>query len=81
VMRHAQASRVEVSLRVAGEELVLDVLDDGTGITDGQLQDHGSFGLIWMRERVERVGGTVNLGRGPASGTRVRASVPLSPEK
>ena len=66
-------------MRVVREELVLEVLDDGIGITDEQLKDHGSFGLIGMRERAERLGGTVEIGRRPGGGTQVRASVPIMP--
>ena len=80
VRRHAQANRVEVSLRVAEEELVLEVLDDGIGITDEQLRDQRSFGLIGMRERVERLGGSVEIERRPEGGTRVRAKIPIVPK-
>jgi len=80
VRRHADASRVEISMRVVGEELVLEVLDDGIGITDEQLKDPGSFGLVGMRERVERLGGALEIERCPEGGTRVRAKVPIASE-
>ncbi len=79
VRQHAQANRVDVSLRVAGEDLVLEVLDDGIGITDEQTQSHGSFGLIGMRERAVRLGGTVDVERRPGGGTRLRVKVPVEP--
>jgi len=78
--QHAEASRVEVSLRVAGDELVLEALDDGIGITDDQLQGHRSFGLIGMQEWVERLGGTLEIEQRPECGTLIRASVPVAPE-
>lgn len=77
VRQHAQANRVDVSLRVAGEGLVLEVLDDGVGITDEQARSSGSFGLIGMRERAGRLGGTVEVERRPEGGTRVRVTVPV----
>ena len=77
--RHAQASRSEISARAIGKDVVLEVLDDGIGITDEQLEDPRSFGLIGMRERVKRVGGRVEIRRRPEGGTQVRAFVPIEP--
>ncbi|MBE0616918.1 MAG: histidine kinase, partial [Proteobacteria bacterium] len=79
VRQHAQANRVDVSLRVAGEDLVLEVLDDGIGITDEQTQSQRSFGLIGMRERAVRLGGMVDVERRPGGGTRLRVKLPVEP--
>ncbi|MHB1193628.1 MAG: PAS domain-containing sensor histidine kinase [Longimicrobiales bacterium] len=79
VREHAEASRVEVSLCTAGEVLVLEVLDDGIGITDEQCRDRASFGLLGMRERAARLGGSVVIDRRPEGGTRVTAKVPVKP--
>jgi hypothetical protein len=80
VSRHAQADRVEVSLRVAGEELVLEVVDNGIGITVDQVQGRRSFGLMGMRERAVRLGGDFEVQRRDEGGTRIRASVPIAAE-
>ncbi len=58
---------------------MLEVLDDGIGISDDQMQGSGSFGLIGMRERAERLGGRVEVQRRPEGGTEVRASIPIEP--
>ncbi len=79
VLRHAKASNVWVRLRVEGEDVVLEVLDDGIGISDEQLQDSGSFGLIGMRERAVRLGGRVEIRQRREGGTEVRASIPIEP--
>jgi len=79
VLRHAEASNVWLRLRVEGEDVVLEVLDDGSGITDEQMQDSGSFGLIGMRERAGRLGGSVEISRHSEGGTRVRAEIPIEP--
>ncbi len=80
VRRHAEASRISVSLRVAGEAVVLQVLDNGIGITDEQVQDPRAFGLIGMQERIQRVGGSIKIARRLEGGTRVIVEVPIASE-
>jgi signal transduction histidine kinase/ligand-binding sensor domain-containing protein len=77
VLAHAEARRITLRL-VAGARLMLDILDDGVGIPAARLErpedDH--FGLIGMRERAGRIGGTFTLERGATGGTIVRVTVP-----
>jgi PAS domain S-box-containing protein len=79
--RHAQARRVDVSLRIRGPELALAVDDDGVGFdvaphAAGE-EDAESFGLAFMRERARQIGGTLEIGRRTEGGMRVRLLVPL----
>ncbi len=76
IVRHAQASRVEVRCAVAGEALDLVVQDDGKGMPDGAEQDCHSLGLLGMRERAELLGGKVSFTAGDSGGTRVCATLP-----
>jgi PAS domain S-box-containing protein len=76
VARHAQASEVEVVLSTAGEALVLTVRDDGCGIDTGAMRP-GSLGLLNMRERARRIGGTLELNGGQGRGTSVTLRMPL----
>jgi len=71
VLKHAEAERARVVLRF-GDELVVEVTDDGHGPTNGAVGN----GLIGMRERAALLGGTVNAGAAPGGGYRVRASLP-----
>jgi len=77
VIRHAGASRVEVTLRKLGEDILLEIRDDGVGVTEEQLWEQDSFGLIGMRERAVAVGGTVEISRAPGGGTKVVVVVPM----
>lgn len=76
VGKHAQASEVEVALRSAGDALQLSVHDDGCGIDTGAMRP-GSLGLLNMRERARRIGGTLELSGARGGGTRVSVRVPL----
>jgi two-component system, NarL family, sensor histidine kinase DevS len=73
VGRHANATSVEVSLTVRPDRVLLDVQDDGNGPpTDGA----AGGGLVNMRRRAERHGGTVTFGVGDRGGAWLRWSVP-----
>jgi signal transduction histidine kinase len=75
VLKHAHASRVEVRLDLASNPAMLEVCDDGAGF-DPALGGGGGFGLPGMRERAERLGGTLQIESAPGAGTRVRVEVP-----
>ncbi len=77
IARHAGASLVSVDLLKEAESLMLRVIDNGTGITEEQIHDSKSFGLIGMRERVHPWGGLVNIKGIPGQGTTVEVRIPL----
>ncbi|HET7571904.1 MAG TPA: ATP-binding protein [Gaiellaceae bacterium] len=74
VARHAEASRVRVTLEPGAGSVVLRVSDDGRGLADEQAA-HGG-GLRGMRERALLVGGALAIKPGPAGGVEVRLEVP-----
>ena len=71
VVRHADARRAQVTLRSAGDLVVLEVSDDGRGLAGA---GEGT-GLRGMRERALLVGARLTLGPGEAGGTVVRLAV------
>ncbi|WP_406497553.1 sensor histidine kinase [Streptomyces sp. NBC_00846] len=79
--RHAGAARVGITLSFMGDELALDVRDDGRGFDPAALgprrRGAGGFGLGGMRARAERIAGTVEVETEPGRGTTVCARVPL----
>jgi PAS domain S-box-containing protein len=71
--KHADASRVEIDLHVEEGTLYLSIADDGVG---GAAPNEGS-GLIGLKDRVEALGGTIDLASPPGSGTRLDVEIPL----
>ena len=77
VARHADASEVNVSLKQRDGQIELKVRDNGRGITEEQITNPKSFGLIGIRERVKIFGGN-NVMRGvPDRGTLMTVRIPL----
>lgn len=74
VVRHAEASAVAVSVRQVGDRLVLTVRDDGAGFDPAVIS--GGLGMRGMRERAERLEGTLTVESDSASGTLVRVEAP-----
>jgi signal transduction histidine kinase len=77
IARHAGARRVRVTLSEVNHHLVLEVHDDGRGITDKELAKPKSFGLLGMRERVHLLGGDISVTGQDGRGTTVLARIPL----
>jgi signal transduction histidine kinase len=77
IIRHAKATECRVSLTKNDKELCLEVTDNGIGITQWQIDNPRSFGMIGMRERAHLWGGAVHVRNIRPSGTNVRVVIPL----
>jgi len=77
VARHANATRIDVALRIESGALVLTVEDNGKGIAESAIDDPKSLGLLGMRERVLPFGGSIEIAGARNKGTNVRVSIPL----
>ena len=77
IARHAGATQVDVHLRATSGEVVFEVHDNGRGITERELEDARSFGLLGIRERALSCGGEVGVGAAPQGGTSVTVCIPL----
>ncbi len=74
VLKHANATRVIVSLTQADGRLRLEVSDDGCGFEPVTARQNGLAGL---RDRIRALGGTVNVASRPGDGTRISATLPV----
>lgn len=77
VARHAQATRVSITLEVEDGCYVLEIADNGVGFDPGEARLR-KFGLVGMRERMLSVGGEATIDSAPGRGTRVRVSIPIA---
>jgi signal transduction histidine kinase len=78
VARHSNATRTELRLRNRGDELLLEIRDDGRGVTTEEIGDPLSFGLIGIRERAAVIGGIVQIEGVDGRGTIVSVRVPVT---
>lgn len=81
VIRHADASKVEVRLTETAGQLVLEVKDNGRGISEAEINNTKSIGLLGMRERAALLGGEVRLRGDAGKGTTVSVRIPRRPPK
>ena len=82
--KHAHASYIMVKLRVEGDLLVAEVIDDGRGFdveaVENDYATRGSLGMLNLRERAVLIGGTINVESVQGQGTRVTLLVPVPEE-
>ena len=79
VARHAAATRVDISLRVDADHLILKIADNGRGMSEAQWRDSKSLGLLGIRERAFLIGGNVDIESKDGMGTTITFSIPLRP--
>jgi PAS domain S-box-containing protein len=79
VARHAEATRVVAELIQTGDSLVLQIRDNGRGITPAESSNARSLGLLGMRERAQMFGGTFDIQGEPGKGTTITVGMPLEP--
>ncbi len=84
-VRHAEARRVEISVRRELGHLSLRVRDDGRGFDVAEARRAAGrgehFGVVGMAERVKGLGGTLEVRSGPGQGTEVHATLPVAPPR
>lgn len=77
IERHAQASKVEVSLSKNTRQVRMEIRDNGRGFNPNKLPPKTGIGLKNMAERIDMLGGKLRIDSTPGIGTLVRATVPL----
>jgi PAS domain S-box-containing protein len=75
VLRHAEATRIDITLEKEDDDFVLTISDNGRGITANEKSEPLSLGLLGMRERVNLIGGTIEITGVEGRGTEIRVRV------
>jgi len=78
VARHSAATEVEVMLSQYGDQIALEIKDNGKGISQAEISGRRSLGLLGMRERAQLLGGDLKISGTPNEGTTVTARIPLT---
>jgi two-component system sensor kinase len=79
IARHSGAKSAWVLLAQENGEVLVEIEDDGRGVAPEDLAKPSSLGLKGMRERIAYYGGSLEIGRAPRGGTRLRLRVPARP--
>jgi len=81
VVRHAKAPAVQITLRAEHEDererLYISIVDNGKGITEAELSDAKSLGIVGMKERIARFGGELTITSRRGKGTRLDINLPI----
>lgn len=85
VVKHAHAHKVKISTRKVGNQICVSVEDDGVGFDPGKTLAmegrKGGFGLFSIRERLEELGGHIEIDSEPGHGAKITVMAPLKQEK
>ena len=80
-LRHAKATKMDIVLQRRGDTVRLGIRDNGIGFdTLTQIKKQASYGMTNMEERVNELGGSLNIASAPGKGTRIEIRVPLMAE-
>lgn len=77
VARHSKATQVNIKMDIEEENFVLEISDNGRGITESEIYNNKSLGLLGMRERANLIGGDFHI-KGTSTGTVVSVIIPYN---
>ncbi|MBI3286352.1 MAG: PAS domain S-box protein [Burkholderiales bacterium] len=80
VVRHAEATEVQIVFNRSQDWLAFTISDNGRGIDEEDMRKSRSFGLVGMRERVKAMRGEFTVTSSPGEGTRLEIKLPLTYE-
>lgn len=78
VMRHSNASHVDIKLKKYTQFCELNIIDDGIGISEEQINNTNSFGILGMKERAGFIGGKVDFKNAEGGGTAITILIPIN---
>ncbi len=77
ILRHSNATKMTASLKSGDDKVILQISDNGSGITEEEISKPDSFGLLGMHERVFPWRGSVIISGSPNKGTRIEVTMPV----
>jgi signal transduction histidine kinase len=77
ILKHSSARSADICVHIGADEFVLEISDDGRGMTADRIDTNPSHGIASMRHRISALGGTWEVGPPAGGGTRVTARIPL----
>ena len=78
ILRHAQATRVDIKVSEGEGYFILTISDNGRGITQDEKSNKSTLGLLGMKERAQLIGGEVEVAGADGKGTVVTVRIPVS---
>ena len=78
ILRHAQATRVNIQMKEEDGEFILTISDNGRGITDEEKSGQRTLGLLGMRERANLIGGKIDITGIDGKGTVATVRIPIA---
>lgn len=78
-IKHGHATNIRIALRYTLEKVILEVRDDGCGLT-GEHSKAGHFGMLDMRERAEALGSQLVIEGAPGNGTSISVEIAMQPQ-
>ena len=76
-LRHSKAGAMEIRFLKLPDSIRMTIRDDGIGFQLESEGKHASYGLVSMKERINEIGGSINIVTAPGKGTRIEIRVPL----
>ncbi len=81
IVKHANAQNVKVSIYRIDEQVCVSVEDDGVGFDPAEVASKAGFGIFSIRERLEQLGGHLEIESEPGRGSKITMTAPLKYEK
>jgi signal transduction histidine kinase len=81
--KHSGARNLRVCVELDGNKAYITISDDGKGFDPGRIEPEsgGHFGLMFMRERMEQIGGSLKIDSIPGEGTVLKLDVPIRKQR
>lgn len=80
-LKHAEADEIIVRIQQRPGTIKVSVVDNGSGFIPSSTAAQGGLGLLNMRERAEKLGGTLKIESAPGMGTQIRVQLPRASKK